>query len=62
MEVVLDVGGCQVWKWCKKFGRLPCVEGSGKVLARAKNTELLEFVIGMVKCGVWAEIFLKLSE
>ena len=52
MEVVVDVGGCQVWKWCKKFGRLPCVEGSGKVLARTKNTELLEFVIGMVKYGV----------
>ena len=25
----------------KMFRRLPCVEGSGKVLARAENTELL---------------------
>ena len=37
----MDVGGCQVWKWCKKLRRLPRVEGSGKVLARAENTELL---------------------
>ena len=26
----MDVGDFKVWKWFKKFGRLPCVEGAGE--------------------------------
>ena len=37
LEMVVDVGGCQVGKWFKKFGGLPCVQGSGEVLAGAEQ-------------------------
>ena len=40
-EMVVDVCDCKVWKWFKKFGRLPCVEGTGEILARVEQSELL---------------------
>ena len=40
-EMVADVCDCQVGKWFKKFGGLPCVQGTGEVLAGAEQPELL---------------------
>ena len=61
-EVVVDVCGCKVWKLFKKFGRLPCVKGTGEVLAGAEQSELLQFMVCMVKYCVWAEVFLELTK
>ena len=48
-QVVMDVGGSDVGKWFKKFGGLPGVQGASEVLARAKQSQLLELMIGMVE-------------
>ena len=48
-QVVVDIGGSDVGKWFEKFGRLPGVQGTSEVLARAKQPELLELMVGMVE-------------
>ena len=48
-QVVVDIGGTDVRKWFEKFGRLPGVQGPSEVLARAKQPELLELMVGMVE-------------
>ena len=48
-QVVVDVGGSEVWKWFEKFGGLPGVQGASEILSRAKQPELLELMIGMVE-------------
>ena len=40
-EMVVDVGGCEVWKWFKKLWGLPCVQSSGEILTMAEQSELL---------------------
>ena len=60
--MVVDVGGCKVGKWFKKFRGLPCVQGASEILAGAEQPELLEFMVGMVKNGVCAEVFLELAK
>ena len=47
--MVVDVGGGEVGKWFKKFRGLPCVQGASEILAGAEQSELLEFMVGMVK-------------
>ena len=41
LEMVVDVGGCKVRKWFKKFRGLPCVQSSGEILTGAEQSELL---------------------
>ena len=48
-QVVVDVGGSDVGKWFEKFGGLPGVQGASEILARAKQPELLELMVGMVE-------------
>ena len=48
-QVVVDVGGSEVGKWFEKFGGLPCIQGASEILARAKQPELLELMVGMVE-------------
>ena len=40
-EMVVDVGGCKIVKWFKKFWGLPRVQSSGEILAGAEQSELL---------------------
>ena len=47
--MVVDIGGIDVRKWFKKFWGLPCIQDAGEILARAKQPELLELMVGMVK-------------
>ena len=61
-EVVVDIGGIEMWKGFKEFRSLPCVECSGEVLTWAKNPELLEFVVSMVEYDFVAQVFLELTE
>ena len=61
-QVVVDVSGSDVGKWFKKFGGLPGVQGAGEILARAKQPELLELMIGMVEQCVFAQMFLELAK
>ena len=60
--MVVDVGGCEVGKWFEKFRGLPCVQGASEVLAGAEQSQLLKLMIGMVKHGVLAEVFLELAK
>ena len=60
--MVVDVGGCEVWKWFEKFGGLPCVQGAGEVLAGAEQSELLKLMISVVKHCVFAQVFLELAK
>ena len=48
-QVVVDIGGSDVGKWFEKFGGLPGVQGASEILARAKQPELLELMVGMVE-------------
>ena len=48
-QVIVDIGGSDVGKWFEKFGGLPCIQGASEILARAKQPELLELMVGMVK-------------
>ena len=48
-QVIVDIGGSDVRKWFEKFGGLPCIQGASEILARAKQPELLELMVGMVK-------------
>ena len=48
-QVIVDIGGSDVGKWFEKFGGLPCVQGASEVLARAKQSQLLELMVGMVE-------------
>ena len=48
-QVIVDVGGSNVGKWFEKFGGLPGIQGASEILARAKQPELLELVVGMVE-------------
>ena len=45
----MDVGGCEVRKWFKKFRGLPCIQSASEILAGTEQSELLEFMVGMVK-------------
>ena len=47
MEVLCDVERCEVWHGLEELRRAPSVEGAEKVLLRAKDSEQLEFVIGV---------------
>ena len=58
----MDVGDCDVGKWFKKFGGLPGVQGASEVLARAKQSQLLELMIGMVEQCVFTQMFLELTK
>ena len=49
-------------KWFKQFRGLPCVQGASEILAGAEQPELLEFMVGMVKYCVLAEVFLELAK
>ena len=40
-EMVVDIGGCKIGKWFKKFRGLPRVQSSGEILAGAEQSELL---------------------
>ena len=48
-QVIVDIGGSDVGKWFEKFGGLPGVQGASEILARAKQPELLELMVGMVE-------------
>ena len=48
-QVIVDIGGIDVRKWFKKFRGLPCIQDASEILARAKQPELLELMVGMVK-------------
>ena len=48
-QVVVDVGGSDVGKWFEKLGGLPGIQGASEILARAKQPELLELMVGMVE-------------
>ena len=48
-QVVVNVGGSEVGKWFEKFGGLPGIQGASEILARAKQPELLELMVGMVE-------------
>ena len=48
-QVIVDVGGSNVGKWFEKFRGLPGIQGASEILARAKQPELLELVVGMVE-------------
>ena len=47
--MVVDIGGIDIRKWFKKFRGLPCIQDASEILARAKQPELLELMVGMVK-------------
>ena len=49
-------------QWLEKFGRLPGVESSLKVLLWAENAELLKLMICMVKNDLGTEELLKLTK
>ena len=48
-QVVVDVGGSDAGEWFEKFRGLPGIQGAREVLARAKQPELLELMVGMVE-------------
>ena len=48
-QVVVDIGGSDVGKWFEKFGGLPGIQGASEILARAKQPELLELMVGVVE-------------
>ena len=48
-QVIVDIDGSDVGKWFEKFGGLPGVQGASEILARAKQPELLELMVGMVE-------------
>ena len=48
-QVIVDIGGSDVRKWFEKFGGLPCIQDASEILARTKQPELLELMVGMVK-------------
>ena len=48
-QVIVHIGGSDVGKWFEKFGGLPGVQGASEILARAKQPELLELMVGMVE-------------
>lgn len=48
MEVFADVGCGDVGHRPEKFRRLPGGQCSAEILLRAKDTELLEFMVGVM--------------